>query len=96
MPSPAATGTKAGCDDDRAGNDHDGLAAVRAASAIGTAVKARTAATLNPDHQVGRSLAGGQRHGLHGAARKSEDKSKRDKPVHALLPGLFMRDAIMG
>jgi hypothetical protein len=96
MPSPAAAGTKAGLDHDRSGNDHDGIATVRAASTIGTAMKARTAATLNPDHQVSRSLAGGKRHGLHGAARKSENKSKSDKLVHALLPGLFMRDAIIG
>jgi hypothetical protein len=96
MPSPAAAGTKAGLDDDRSGNDHDGIATVRAASAIGTAMKARTAATLNPDRQVRWSLAGGKRHGLHGAARKSENKSKSDKPVHALLPGLYMREAIIG
>jgi len=59
-------------------------------------MKARTAATRNPDHQVGRSLARGKRHGLHGAAGKSENKSKSDKFVHALLPGLFMREAIIG
>jgi hypothetical protein len=96
MPSPAAAGTKAGLHDDRSGNDHDGIATVRAASAIGTAMKARTAAARYLDDQVGRSLPGGKRHGLHGAARKSENKSKSDKPVHALLPGLFMREAIIG
>ncbi len=95
MPSPATARTDARCHDNRSGNDDDGLA-VRTASAIGTAVKARTAAARYPDHHVGRSLAGGKRHGLHGAARKSENKSKSDNLVHALLPGLFVRDAIMG
>jgi len=96
MPPPAAAGTHAGRDNDRSGNDHDGLATVRAASAVGTAMKARTAAALDLDDKIGRGLAGGKRHGLHGAARKSQNKSKSDKPVHALLPGLFVRAAIMG
>ena len=95
MPSPAAAGTKAGLDDHGSGDDHDGIATVRAASAIGTAMKARTAATLDLDDKIGRSLAGGKRHGLHGAARKSENKSKSDKLVHALLAGLLVRDAII-
>jgi hypothetical protein len=95
MPSPAAAWTDARYHDNRSGNDDDGLA-VRTASAIGTAVKARTAAARYLDHQVGRSVAGGKRHGLHGAAGKSENKSKSDKLVHALLPGLSMRDAING
>ena len=95
MPSPAAAGTKAGCHDNRSGNDDDSLA-VWTASTVGTAMKARTAAARYPDRQVGQSLAGGKRHGLHGAARKSENKSKSDKLFHALLPGLFMRDGIMG
>lgn len=95
MPSPAAAWTDARYHDNRSGNDDDGLA-VRTASAIGTAVKARTAAARYLDHQVGRSVGGGKRHGLHGAAGKSENKSKSDKLVHALLPGLSMRDAING
>jgi hypothetical protein len=95
MPSSAAAWTDARCHDNRSGNDDNGLA-VPSASAIGTAVKARTAAARHLDDHAGRSLARGKRHGLYGAARKSENKSKSDKPVHALLPGLFVRDAIMG
>jgi len=69
MPSSAAAGTGAGHHDDSAGNHDNGFAAIRAASAHGTAVKARTASTLYLDDHVGRSLAWGQRHGLCGAAR---------------------------
>lgn len=95
MPSPAAARTDAGRHDNSSGNDDDGLA-VWTASAGGTAMEAGPAAARYLDDQVGRSLAGGKRHGLHGAARKSENKCKSDKPVHALLPGLFMRAAIIG
>jgi hypothetical protein len=67
MPSAAAAGTDGG-HDDRSGNDNDGPA-VRLASAVGAAVKARTAAACNLDNHVGRSLARGERQGLRGAAR---------------------------
>jgi hypothetical protein len=69
VPSSAAAGTGAGHHDDRAGNDDNGFAVVRAASAHRTTVKARTASTLYLDDHVGRSLARGKRHGLRGAAR---------------------------
>jgi hypothetical protein len=69
MPSSAAAGTGAGHHNDRSGNDDNGFATIRAASAHGTAVKARTASTLYLDDHVGGSLAWGQRHGLRGAAR---------------------------
>jgi len=69
MPSSAAAGTAAGHYDDGAGNDDNGFAAVRAASAHGTTVKARTASTLYLDDHVGRSLPWGKWHGLRGAAR---------------------------
>ncbi len=94
MPSPAAAWTAAGCHYNRSGNDDNGLT-VRTASAIGTAVEAHTAATRHLDDQIGRSLAGGKRHGLHGTARKSQNKSKSDKLVHARRLG-FLRDAIIG
>jgi hypothetical protein len=68
MPSAAAAGTGGG-HDDRAGNDDNGFAVVRAASAHRTTVKARTASTLYLDDHVGRSLARGKRQGLRGASR---------------------------
>jgi hypothetical protein len=69
MPSRAAAGTAARGHDDRAGNDDDSLAAVRAASAHRTAVKAHTAAAFYLDDHVGRSLAWSKRQGLRSAAR---------------------------
>jgi hypothetical protein len=69
MPSSATAGTAAGNNHDGAGNDDNGFAVVRAACAHGTAVKARTASTLDLDDHVGRSLAWGKWHGLRGAAR---------------------------
>jgi hypothetical protein len=94
MPSPAAAWPDGRRHHDGPGNNDDGLA-VRPASAIGTAVKTHTAATRHLNDQIGRSLLGGKRHGLHGTARKSQNKSKSDKLVHAPLLG-FLRDAIMG
>jgi hypothetical protein len=85
VPSPAAARTGDGRHDDRSGNDDDGLA-IRTASAIGTAVEARTAATRHFDDQIGGSLIGRERHGLHGNSRKSQYENKSDEPVHALLP----------
>ena len=67
MPSAAAAGTGGG-HDDRSGNDNDGPA-VRLASAVGTAVKARATATRYLDDHVGRSLVRGKRQGLRGASR---------------------------
>lgn len=67
MSSPATAWTDAGCHDNRSGDDHDGLA-VRAASAIGTAVKSGAAAARYLDDPIGRSVAGDKRHGLHSAA----------------------------
>ena len=68
MTSGPAAGTSAGLDDNSAGNNDD-FAAVRHASFIGTAMKARTAAFSDLDDHAGRSLVGRQRQGLHGAAR---------------------------
>jgi hypothetical protein len=67
MPSAAAAGTGGG-HDYRAGNDND-RATVRLASAVGTAVKARTATAFNLDDHVGRSLGRGKRQSLRGTAR---------------------------
>jgi hypothetical protein len=67
MPSAAAAGAGGG-HDDRSGN-HDDVAAVRLASAVGTAVKARATATRYLDDHVGRSLVRGKRQGLRGASR---------------------------
>jgi hypothetical protein len=88
MPSPAAAWADAGRHHNRSGNDDNGLA-VRTASAVGTAVKTHAAATRHLDDQIGRSLAGGKRHRLRGTARKSQNKSKSDKLVHAFLLGFF-------
>jgi len=67
MPSAAAAWTSGG-QDHRSGNDNDG-SAVRLASAVGAAMKARATATSYLDDHVGRSLAKGKRQGLRGAPR---------------------------
>jgi hypothetical protein len=68
MPSGTAAGTSAGLHDNRAGNDDD-VAAVRHASVIGTAMKARTAAARNFDDHAGRSLVRRERQRQCSAAR---------------------------
>jgi hypothetical protein len=83
MLSHATAWTRARRDDDcRSGNDHDGFAAVRTASAIGPAMKTWAAATCYLDRHAGRSLAWRKRHGLRGTSRQPQNESKSDKPVH--------------
>jgi len=91
MTSGTAAGASAGFHDNRAGNDDD-FAAVRHASFIGTAMKARTAAFGDLDDHAGRSLLGRQRQGLHGCTRYSQDESKSDKLVHLFLPDRYCAD----
>ena len=67
MPSAAAAGTGGG-HDHSAGN-HDDVTAIRTASTHLTAVKARTATTLDLDDHVSRGLAWCKRQGLRGASR---------------------------
>jgi hypothetical protein len=91
MPSCAAAGTAARGHDDRAGNDDDGLAAVRAASAHLTTVKARTAAAFYLDDHVGRSLAWCKRQGLRGAGLMVQAGScRKERKLHR-DNGIYLR-----
>jgi len=93
MPSHATARSCARCDDHGSWNDND--LAVRAASAIGPAMKAGATAARYLDRHAGRGLARCKRHGLHSASRQSQNESKSDKPVHSFSPCIAIAPPIM-
>ena len=93
MPSHATARSCTRCHDHGSGDDND--SAIRAASAIGPAMKAGATAARDLDRHAGRSLARCKRHGLHGASRQSQNESKSDKPVHSFSPCIAIAPPIM-
>lgn len=91
MPTPAAAWAAAGRHDHRAGNDDHGPA-IWTASAIRTAVEARTAPTGHLDDQIGWSPVRRKWYGQRGTAGKYQNENKSDESLHALLLMFARRD----